>query len=198
MFSKTGGSFAKELIYADSKVFEFGETKLRFSKPVFHGPKNSQLGWLLMVTIEHEDERLLYTSDVQGPMCEATLKSILAQNPQIIIIGGPPTYLGGLVNQEDLQRGIQNLAKLAEKVPSTILEHHLLRDENWRRLSQPIFDFALKAGHRVVTAAEFLRGQDNLLEYQRKKLFEVEPPSSEFSKWMKLPRLKRKRIKPPI
>jgi predicted metallo-beta-lactamase superfamily hydrolase len=198
MFSKTGGSFAKELIYADSKVFEFGETKLRFSKPVFHGPKNSKLGWLLMVTVEHESERLLYTSDVQGPMCEATLKSILAQNPQIIIIGGPPTYLGGLVNQEDVQQGIRNLEKLAEKVPSTILEHHLLRDENWRRLSQPIFDFALKAGHRVVTAAKFLRGQDNLLEYQRKKLFEVEPPSSEFSKWMKLPRLKRKRIKPPI
>jgi len=198
MFSKTGGSYAKELGYVDGRVFEFGETKLRFSKPVFHGPENSQLGWLLMVTVEHEDERLLYTSDVQGPMYDATLKFISTQNPQMIIVGGPPTYLGGLVNQEYLQQGIQNLGKLTEKVPFAILDHHLLRDGKWRQLSQLVFDSASKAGHRVVTAAEFSGKQNNLLEYQRKKLFEVEPPSSEFKRWMKLPPLKRKRIKPPI
>lgn len=198
MFSKTGGSYAKELSYVDGKVFEFGETKLRFSEPVFHGSENSKLGWLIMVTVEYEDERLLYTSDVQGPMYNATLKLILAQNPQVIIIGGPPTYLGGLVKQETVQQGIQNLERLAEKVQLTILDHHLLRDEKWRQLSQPIFDSASKAGYRVVTAAEFLKKQDNLLECRRKKLFEVEPPSSEFSKWMKLPPLKRKRIKPPM
>jgi len=198
MFTKTGGSYAKELSYADGKVFEFGETKLRFSEPVFHGPENSQLGWLLMVAIEHEDERLLYTSDVQGPMHNATLKLILAQNPQMIIIGGPPSYLGGLVNQEDVQQGIQNLGRLVENVSLTILDHHLLRDEKWRQLSKPIFDSASKAGHRVVTAAEFSKKQNNLLECQRKKLFAVEPPSSEFSKWTKLPHLKRKLIKPPI
>ncbi len=198
MFAKTGGGYAKELSYADGKVFEFGETKLRFSEPVFHGPENSQLGWLLMVTIEHEDERLLYTSDVQGPMHNGTLKLILAQNPRVIIIGGPPTYLGGLVKQEDVQQGVQNLGRLAERVPLTILDHHILRDENWRQLSQPIFDSASKAGHRVVTAAEFLNKQDNLLECRRKKLFEVEPPRSEFNEWMKLPSLKKKLNRPPI
>jgi hypothetical protein len=198
MFAKTGGSYAKKLSYADNKIFEFGETKLMFSKPVFHGPENSQLGWLLMVTIEHEDERLLYTSDVQGPMYDATLKLILAQNPHMVIIGGPPTYLGGLINQENVQQGIQNLKRLAEKVPLTVLDHHLLRDERWRQISQPIFDSASRAGHRVVTAAEFLKRQNNMLESQRKKLFEVEPPSSKFSKWMKLPPTKRKLIKPPI
>ncbi len=116
----------------------------------------------------------------------------------MIIVGGPPTYLGGLVNQEDVQQGIQNLGRLAEKVPLTVLDHHLLRDEKWRQLSQPIFDSASKAGHRVVTAAEFLKKQNNLLECQRKKLFEVEPPSSEFSKWMKLSPVNRKLVKPPI
>jgi len=198
IFSKTGGSYARELSYADGKVFEFGETKLRFSKPVFHGSENSQLGWVLMVSVKHEDERLLYTSDVQGPMYDATLKFILAQNPQIIIIGGPPTYLGGLVNQEDVQQGIQNLERLAERIPLTILDHHLLRDEKWRQLSHPIFDSTSKADYKVVTAAEFLKKQNNLLECRRKKLFEVEPPSSKFKRWLKLPRLKRKLIKPPI
>ena len=197
MFSKTGGNYAKKLDYADGKAFEFGETKLRFSEPVFHGPENSQLGWLLMVTVEYEDERLLYTSDVQGPMANSTLQLILAHNPQVMIVGGPPTYLGDLVNQEDVQRGLQNLEQLTKNVPLTILDHHILRDERWKILTQPIFDSASKADHRVVTAAEFLRKQNNMLEYQRKKLFEIKPPRMEFSKWMKLPRSRRKLTKPP-
>jgi hypothetical protein len=198
MFAKTGGSHAKKLSYADGKTFTFGETKLRFSPPVFHGPENSQLGWLLMVTIEYKGERLLYTSDVQGPMDKTSLRLILAQNPQVVIIGGPPTYLGRLINQENVQQGMHNLEKLAENVPLTILDHHLLRDEKWRQHSRPIFDSASRAGHKVVTAAEFSKKRNNLLEYQRKKLFETEPPSSEFIKWMKLPRSKRKLIKPPV
>ena len=198
VFAKTGGSYAKELNYADGKVFRFGATRLRFSKPVFHGPENSQLGWLLMVSIEYEDEKLLFTSDVQGPMANSTLKLILTLNPQMMIIGGPPTYLGGLVSQENVQRGLQNLERLVEKIPLTILDHHFLRDENWRRLAQPIFDSASKAGHKVVTAAEFLEKQNNLLESRRKQLFEAEPPSQEFNKWMKLSPQKRKLVKPPI
>ncbi|MGD8506709.1 MAG: hypothetical protein PVF15_08610 [Candidatus Bathyarchaeota archaeon] len=198
MFTKTGGSYAKEIIYVDGKVFEFGDTLLRFSEPVFHGSENSQLGWLLMVTVEHGDERLLYTSDVQGPMIDSTLQLVLAQDPQMVIVGGPPTYLGGLVNQEDVQRGIRNLGTLVESVPITILEHHLLRDEKWRQLSQPIYDSASKVDHSVVTAAEFLKKRNNLLEFQRNSLFEVEPPSAEFKKWMKLPGLKRKQTKPPL
>lgn len=198
VFAKTGGSYAKELNYADGKVFRFGETKLRFSKPVFHGPENSQLGWLLMVSIEYEDEKLLFTSDVQGPMANSTLKLILTLNPQMMIIGGPPTYLGGLVSQENVRRGLQNLERLVEKIPLTILDHHFLRDENWRQLAQPIFNSASKTGHKVVTAAEFLEKQNNLLESKRKQLFEAEPPSQEFNKWMKLPPQKRKLVKPPI
>jgi len=198
MFAKTGGSHAKEIRYADGETFEFGETKLKFSEPVFHGPENSQLGWLLMVTVEHGDERLLYTSDVQGPMHNFTLSLILAQNPQVVIIGGPPTYLGGLVNQENVRQGIKNLEKIAERTPLTILDHHFLRDENWQQLARPVFSSASKAGHKVVTAAEFANKKNKLLEYRRKRLFETEPPNREFAKWMKLPRPKRRLVKPPI
>jgi hypothetical protein len=198
MFAKTGGSHAKEIRYVDGKTFEFGETRLKFSEPVFHGPENSQLGWLLMVTIEHKDERLLYTSDVQGPMCDSTLNLILAQKPQTVIIGGPPTYLGGLVNRKNVKQGIKNLEKVAESIPLTILDHHFLRDENWKQLAKSIFTSASRAGHRVMTAAEFIDKNNKLLEYQRKRLFENEPPSPEFNKWMKLPRPKRRLIKPPI
>jgi predicted metallo-beta-lactamase superfamily hydrolase len=199
MFKKTGGSYAERLEIADGRTFEFGETKLRFSGPVFHGPENSALGWILMTTIERDDERVLFASDVQGPMYGPTLDIILAEGPQLVIMGGPPTYLAEFrVKNEHIQQGMQNLENLVRKVPTTILEHHTLRDEKWRTLSQPIFDAAAEMGHKVFTAAEFAGKENNLLEFRRRQLFESEPPNQEFEKWMKLPQQKRKMEKPPI
>lgn len=199
MFKKTGGNYAERLEIADSRTFEFGNTKLKFSDPVFHGPENSALGWILMITIECSDEKVLFASDVQGPMYDPTLDMILAEKPQLVIMGGPPTYLAGFrVNEEHVKQGMQNLESLAKNVPTTILEHHTLRDGEWRNLSQPIFDAASEIGHKVVTAAEFVGKENNLLEFRRSQLFENEPPSPEFNKWMKLPRQKRKLIRPPV
>jgi len=198
VFAKTGGKHAKKLEYADGKTFKFGQTELKFSHPVFHGPEGSELGWLLMTTIEHEDERFLFASDVQGPMHTPTLPVILIQRPHLVIVGGPPTYLTGLVKQEDVQTGMLNLEDLVRDVSTTVLEHHLLREEKWREQSQPIFDSASKEEHLVVTAAEFLKKENNLLEARRKLLFETEPPSPDFEKWMKIPLEKRKLVKPPV
>jgi predicted metallo-beta-lactamase superfamily hydrolase len=199
MFEKTGGSYAKRLEIADGRTFEFGDTKLKFSDPVFHGTENSELGWILMTTIENEDEKALFASDVQGPMYNLTLNSILAEEPQLVIIGGPPTYLAEfIVREECIQQGMQNLRKLVSRVPITILEHHILRDEKWRELARPVFDVASKVGHKVLTAAEFAGKEKNLLEFRRRQLFEEEPPGPEFTKWMKLPQQKRKLIRPPM
>lgn len=199
MFKKTGGKHAKRIESADGKTFQFGETKLKFSDPVFHGPENTELGWLLMVTIECGDEKVMFASDVQGPIHTPTLNQILAEKPQLVMIGGPPTYLAGFrVKDEHIETGMQNLKTLVENVPTTILEHHTLRDENWRSQSQPIFDAATQVGHKVLTAAEFSGTKNNLLEFRRRQLFETEPPSSDFIKWLKLPLQKRKLQKPPI
>lgn len=199
LFVKTSGKHAERLEVADGKVFKFGNTQLRFSDPVFHGIENSALGWLLMTTIECDDERLLFASDVQGPMHNHTMKKIIAERPKLIIIGGPPVYLTGFrVREEYVQQGMKNLERLVRRVPVTILEHHLLREERWRELSQPIFDAASKTGHIVGTAADFLGKENNVLEFRRRKLFEAEPPSPEFEKWMKMPLYKRKLVKPPI
>jgi len=198
VFTRTGGKHAKKLEYADGKTFEFGQTTIKFSDPVFHGPEDSELGWLLMTTVEHEGERFLFASDVQGPMYTPTLLELLVQEPQLVIIGGPPAYLIGLVKKEHVQTGMRNLESLVESVPITILEHHLLREENWREFSQPIFKAASKKGHSIVTAADFLKKKNNFLESRRKLLFETEPPSSEFEKWMRIPIAKRKLVKPPV
>jgi predicted metallo-beta-lactamase superfamily hydrolase len=198
IFSKTAGRTAKKFEFADGKTCNFGQTVLRFSEPVFHGPSNSQLGWLLMVTIEHEDERFFFTSDVQGPMYAPTLPMILEEKPQLVMIGGPPVYLEGLVKQEEIQAGMQNLADLVSDVPTTVVGHHLLRTENWLEAAAPVFAAASTNGRSVVTAAQFVNKENNFLESKRKQLFEIEPPSNEFKRWMKLPLEKRRLLKPPL
>lgn len=199
MFRKTGGKHAKRLEVADGKTFEFGDTTLKFSDPVYHGAKNSALGWVLMTTIEYEDDKVLFASDVQGPMHNPTLEMIFSESPRLLIIGGPPIYLSGFrVAEEHIRQGMLNLESLVERVPVTILEHHLLRDEKWRKRSQQVFDAASKRGHKVVTAAEFTGEKNNLLEFRRKQFYESEPPSHPFQRWMKLPISKRKNTRPPI
>jgi predicted metallo-beta-lactamase superfamily hydrolase len=199
MFKKTGGKHAKRIETTDGKTFQFGETKLKFSEPVFHGPENSELGWVLMLTIESADEKVMFASDVQGPIHTPTLDKILAEKPKLVIIGGPPTYLAGFrVKDEHIEAGMQNLRTLVENVSTIILAHHILRDEKWRSVFQSIFDAATQAGNNVLTAAEFSGTKNNLLEFRRRQLFETEPPSSDFVKWLKLPLQKRKLQKPPI
>lgn len=199
MFKKTGGSYAKKLEIADGTSFTFGQTKLHFSDPVLHGTENSDLGWVLMTTIELEDEKVLFTSDIQGPIEVSTLDKILTQQPQLVIVGGPPTYLAGLrINEEDIEQGILNLKWLVENIPLTILEHHPFRDKSWKTRFQTIFDSASDAGNKILTAAEFDGKKNNFLEVRRKELFETEPPSNEFEKWIKLPLQKRKLTEPPV
>lgn len=200
MFRKTGGKFAEEIRIADNRSFSFGKsTTVRFSEPVFHGAEGSPLGWVLMTTIRVEDEKFMFTSDVQGPICSHTLQLILTEKPQMIMIGGPPSYLAGFrVNEEKIEAGLKNLERIVETVPCTILEHHILRDIDWRKRTIDVFKKARECGHKVLTAAEFSGQKNLLLESTRKQLFNNFPPSREFKKWMQKTRSGTKQVKPPL
>ena len=200
MFQKTGGKYAEKLKVADGKTFNFGKaTTVRFSEPVFHGSENSVLGWVLMNTIEYENEKFMFAPDIEGPMSIHTLEIIMREKPQLLMVGGPPSYLAGFgVDEEQVQIGLMNLEKVVETVPFTILEHHILRDENWRGKTKNVFGKANKAEHYILTAAEFLGKQNVFLEAQRKRLFVENPPSKEFEKWMRESIDIARHAKPPI
>lgn len=199
VFQKTGGKYAEKLEVADGKIFIFEETRIKFSEPVPHGPEASALGWVLMATVEFKKEKFLFAPDVQGPISAKTLKIMVNEKPQLVMVGGPPSYLAGFkVNEEELQLGMQNLEKVVEAVPCTILEHHILRDENWRVKAEKVFETAEKTGHKVLTAAEFLGEQNAFLEAARKRLFVEKPPSKMFEKWMRESMNVKKRVKPPV
>jgi predicted metallo-beta-lactamase superfamily hydrolase len=200
LFQKTGGKHAKALETADGRDFAFGKgTVLRFSEPVSHGPDDSMLGWVVMALVEYETERFMFAPDVQGPMSMRTLELIQAAKPQVLMIGGPPFYLGGFrVEEAQLQRGLKNLTSVVETVPLTILEHHALRDEGWQQKTTQVYEVALKTGHRVVTAAEFAGEENVFLESKRRQLYRDNPPSKEFEKWMREGLTAKSSTKPPI
>ena len=199
MFLKTGGSHARKIEIADGKKFRFGKTIVKFSKPVFHGSENTALGWVLMTLIKHEEEKMLFAPDVQGPMCKETLELILGAKPQLLIIGGPPIYLVDFrVRKEHVEVGIKNLEILASEIPNIMLEHHLLRDEDWKSHVKNVFRKAKEKNHKVFTAAEFIGKENMFLEAIRDKLYERHPPSREFEKWSKTPLKKRKFTRPPL
>jgi predicted metallo-beta-lactamase superfamily hydrolase len=198
MFEKTGAKHAKTLEAADGKTFVFGNTFLEFSPAVAHGSENSMLGYVVMVKVSFEDERFMFAPDVQGPMATSTLELILSAKPGVLMVGGPPFYLGGFrVEWSQLDLAVANLKQIVEAVPVTIIEHHALRDEFWKKKPAAIAETAKKFEHRMVSAADFLGEKENFLEYHRKQLFACNPPSSEFEQWMKT--LNEKKIgKPPL
>jgi uncharacterized protein len=196
LFQKTGGKHAKKLAVADGKVFTYGGTTLRFSMAVPHGPENSMLGWVVMATVECDDERFMFAPDVQGPMATETFELIKVAKPDVLMVGGPPFYLAGFrVEEAQLEKGIQNLSEIARFVPVVVMEHHALRDAAYRQRGIRVFQEAEKFGHQVLSAAEFL-GQENLfLESRRKQLYTDFPPSKEFKQWMHT--LNNKKIEKP-
>jgi len=198
LFQKTGGKYAKNLEAADGKTFTYGQTVLRFYEAVAHGSEDSMLGWVVMAVVEREGELFMFAPDVQGPMSTRTLELILKAEPTMIMLGGPPFYLGGFrVAEAQLEQGLRNLKSIVQAVPMVIVEHHALRDDSWRQKIAEVTQQASAAGHRVLTAAEYLGNENVFLEAKRKQLYRDTPPSTEFKLWMKT--LGNKKIaKPPL
>ncbi len=176
LFKKFCSRVAKEVHIADGKTFRFGETVLEFSSPVYHGPEGSKLGFVLILTVRTEGCCLVHAPDVQGPMYEEPLRIILKQSPDAVIIGGPPIYLEGFkIKVEELERGRKNLMELARRVPLLIVDHHLLRSSEYREYLSPVISSARNESNRVLTAAEFIGKEPELLEAKRRELHAREP-----------------------
>lgn len=199
LFQKVSSKFVGRFDVADGKMVRLNETELRFSRPVPHGEEGSELGWVLMLIIVYDGEKVMHSSDVQGPSSRETLEMILAEKPDLLIVGGQPLYLiGTKVTDATIEVGFRNLEKIAGSVPVTILDHHILRSEDWRSHAGRVFEEAEKHRNRVVTAAEYAGKTETPLEARRKALYDQEPPSKEFIGWTKMSEMERKTIAPPL
>lgn len=169
-------SVAKDIHILDNNVYEIDKgLVIRGSPPVPHGPDGSKLGYIAMVLIKCCGERIVHASDVQGPISRKALEIIAEWRPTILIISGPPTYFAGLkVEEEQVRQGLNNLSLLAEIADVLVADHHFARD-----LEYPSYlDQLRRINTRVLSAAEFMGLPVELLEAQRKLLWEKDPPDN--------------------
>lgn len=143
--------------FADGKRTRVGETLLRFTKPMFHGLEYTALGWVIGLAVEYQGAKVLYTSDLQGPTIEDYAQWIIEEDPTILIVDGPPTYMFGfMVNRINLDRCIENMCRIIRytSAQTIIYDHHLLRERKFKERTGRVWDVAENEGKRLVTAAE--------------------------------------------
>lgn len=170
-----GTAFARQwnekcvLTYADGQTFELGDTMLRFSPPFPHGPPGTRLGYALAVTVEG-DQRVVYTSDLQGPVDAAAAHYLIEQQPDLLIADGPPTYLLGYrFSRQALEQAERHLLDIMTGTKChLILDHHLLRDLAYEERLPTLYG---TYGHRIQTYAQYNGQNNNLLEARRQHLW---------------------------
>jgi predicted metallo-beta-lactamase superfamily hydrolase len=163
---------AKKIDIADEHEFNFGATKISFSKPVFHG-LSARLGYVIEVLIDEQQHKLLFTSDVQGLLDEAAIEFIMDKSPDTIILDGPATYLLGThYKKSQINQSIANIKEILSKttVKDLIIDHHLLRDIKWADYIHELT--GLRPGVKICSAAGYIGKQEDILEARRQELYQ--------------------------
>jgi len=165
----------KKLEYADGKKYQFGETKLEFSKAVFHGT-NPRLGFVIEVLV-NDGYKFIHTSDVEGPNNKSQLDFILENKPNIVFSDGPLSYIIYRFGNKAMQNSVDYMIKIIQTCPleAFITDHHFLRDLKWKERIAKVFEIAEKKKVKLQTAAEFLGKETEMLEAHRKDLFKEYP-----------------------
>ncbi|ASJ01238.1 MBL fold metallo-hydrolase [Thermococcus gorgonarius] len=165
-FLKNAEPIAKKIEFADGRAFDLGGVKLEFSPAVPHGSEGSKLGFVVMVLIDDGSKRVIHASDIQL-LNRKAVEWIIAKNPDLLITGGPPTYLGKRA-EGSWETGIKNLNEIIRETNAEIiLDHHIVRDKRYPEF----FDELEK---KPKTFAGYLKVEDRPLEAYRRELHKRE------------------------
>ncbi|MEM3039294.1 MAG: MBL fold metallo-hydrolase [Candidatus Methanomethylicaceae archaeon] len=161
---------AEKVEVADGKSFQIGKTKIEFSRAVFHG-SSSLLGYVVEVMVEADGDRVIHTSDVQGPISDDQMAFLLNKKPRLVIADGPMIYmLGYRYSYENLESSMRNLGRLIEEgIEELVVDHHFLRDKNYSQYMKGLED--AHPGAKICTAAEYMGKEVELLEAKRVELY---------------------------
>ena len=136
-FQKDLKSIDCAIDWCDGKTYEFGETSIQYSQALPHGPEGSPLGYVVATIVHFENTKILFAPDVQGPIARSTLNYILTSEPNLAIIGGPPTYLSSF-SEKGTQAALYSLSNLVPMIPLLVLDHHNMRDKDWQKWILPL------------------------------------------------------------
>jgi len=162
-----------KIYLADGRRIQVGDTKIRFTEPFFHGVEYDRLGWVTALVVEKDKTKLVYTSDLQGPIIEDYASWIIKEKPSILILDGPATYLlGYMLNYINLERCIDNLVHILNSISPAVFiyDHHLLRDQRYQERISKVYEYAEKKGKKLLTAAEWHKKEPLILKIKRKNV----------------------------
>jgi len=164
----------KSIDIADGNEFEHGSTSIKFSPPVYHGT-NPKLGYVVEVSISCGGEKVVFTSDVEGPSVEDQVEFIIRENPDVVILDGPMTYmLGFRYSRKSLALSVENINRIIKETSAKtiLIEHHFMRDLKYKEWIEEVYECAAENDVKVITAAEYLGRSIEMLEARRKELYE--------------------------
>ncbi len=169
------GRYAREIHHADKDEFRFGSTVIEFSKPVQHGP-TLRMGWVVEVAIRSGKKTFVHTSDVQGASERAQLEFVLDSDPDVVLMDGPFSMLMMMDKARPLKRSEKNIIRIIEetKVKDFLIDHHFLRELEYRERIPGIFKAAKRNKVNLTTCAGYLGKQEELLEARRKELYKAD------------------------
>jgi len=183
------------------KTYKFIRAKVKFEKVEVefstfnHGPNDSPLGYVLSMRIGE----YLYLSDVQGPGTDEALEYVLSVEPEYCVLSGPPVYLSEIkVPQKQIEQSLSRLSKLTEVVKKLIVDHHLMRSPESLHILEQIRRHAKSYNHEVLTFADLLGKEPELLEAKRRELYVKYPPEEEFIRWVEQARRRPPPLPPPL
>jgi len=159
--------------YADNKSFEFGNTFVSFSKAVWHGDVGSKVGKVIMVYVEEREESILFGSDAQSLADEEALKFVKEKNPKLLIVDGYPTvFVGWKMQEKNFLEAKENLKDAIRHTDAKkiIIDHHIVRDLNYREKIQDVFELGKDLKKEILTAAEFFKLENLFLEAWRREI----------------------------
>jgi predicted metallo-beta-lactamase superfamily hydrolase len=168
---------AKSLEYADGREFDFNSVHISISPAVWHGDVGSKVGKVIMVFIEDKNDSFLFGSDAQSLADPSALKWVEEKDPKFLIVDGYPTiFLGWKFKESSFFSAKRNLKEVIENVNAKqiILDHHIVRDLNYKERIEDVIEDAEKFGKKINTAAEFLGMENLFLEGWRKEIYKNE------------------------
>jgi hypothetical protein len=142
----------------------------QFSLAMPHGEYGNGLGEVVMTRIECKGTVFVHASDIQL-LEKRPISQILDWGPDIVLAGGPPLYLPQL-SRASREKAWDNALRLAQGVPTLILDHHLLRSQ---RGIQWLDRLNASTRNRVVCAADFMKEKRRFLEAWRRRLYKELP-----------------------
>lgn len=177
-FLKRIEGLTKEISYIDGRNLNFGKTQIVSSPPFYHGA-TQKMGFIIQITLHEGEKTFLFSSDIQGLSQEDSVAFILNQNPDILYLDGPVTYLKENSSTEEvLKKTLREMKTIVKetRLRNIIIDHHLLRDLRWKEKINSFLESDYKKDVVIQTAAEYRGEENNLLEARRRHLYENDPP----------------------